>query len=42
MTASWVEADNPVKPCTTAVLTGADPREAARKASRRITAGLRP
>ncbi|WP_275674672.1 hypothetical protein [Streptomyces sp. MUM 178J] len=42
MTASWAEADNPIKPCMAAVLTGADPQEAAREASRRIAAGLRP
>ncbi|WP_267241890.1 extracellular solute-binding protein [Streptomyces sp. PR69] len=37
-----VEADNPIKPYMTAVLTGADPEDAAREASRRITAALRP
>ncbi|GAA3387860.1 extracellular solute-binding protein [Streptomyces roseoviridis] len=32
-----VEADNPIKPYMTAVLTGEDPKEAARSASERIT-----
>ncbi|MFP1625643.1 extracellular solute-binding protein [Streptomyces sp. 5K101] len=37
-----VEADNPIKPYMTAVLTGRDPRRAARTASDRITGALRP
>ncbi|MGW0697917.1 extracellular solute-binding protein [Streptomyces sp. NPDC002867] len=37
-----VEADNPIKPYMTAVLTGRDPRRAARTASDRITAALLP
>lgn len=35
-----VEAENPIKPYMTAVLTGADPALAAKKASERITAML--
>ncbi|MBD0741805.1 extracellular solute-binding protein [Streptomyces sp. CBMA152] len=37
-----VEADNPIKPYMTAVLTGSDPKTAARTASSRITALLYP
>ncbi|WP_369374533.1 extracellular solute-binding protein [Streptomyces sp. cg36] len=37
-----VEADNPIKPYMTAVLTGADPRAAAKTASSRITSLLFP
>ncbi|MGP9017152.1 extracellular solute-binding protein [Streptomyces sp. BR1] len=37
-----VEADNPIKPYMTAVLTGSDPKTAARTASLRITALLFP
>ncbi|MEU3046694.1 extracellular solute-binding protein [Streptomyces sp. NPDC006984] len=37
-----VELDNPIKPYMTAVLRGADPESAAREASQRITAALRP
>ncbi|MEU5432558.1 extracellular solute-binding protein [Streptomyces sp. NPDC020719] len=37
-----VEADNPIKPYMTAVLTGSDPRTAARTASSRLTALLFP
>lgn len=37
-----VEADNPIKPYMTAVLTGADPRTAARTASARISSLLFP
>ncbi|MFI2372771.1 extracellular solute-binding protein [Streptomyces sp. NPDC018833] len=37
-----LEADNPIKPYMTAVLTGQDPRRAARAASDRITAALLP
>ncbi|MFI8191878.1 extracellular solute-binding protein [Streptomyces sp. NPDC085946] len=37
-----VEADNPIKPYMTAVLTGADPAAEARRASRRITGALDP
>jgi N,N'-diacetylchitobiose transport system substrate-binding protein len=38
-TPQWgaVEADNPIKPYMTKVLTGADPATEARRASRRIT-----
>ncbi|WP_458249309.1 extracellular solute-binding protein [Streptomyces sp. MAI_2237] len=41
-TPQWgaVEADNPIKPYMTRVLTGADPATEARRASRRITAVL--
>ncbi|MFE1845826.1 sugar transporter, partial [Streptomyces sp. NPDC059515] len=41
-TPGWgrVEADNPIKDFMTKVLTGADPAEEARRASRRITDAL--
>jgi N,N'-diacetylchitobiose transport system substrate-binding protein len=35
-----VEADNPIKACMTAVLTGADPATEARRAARRLTEQL--